>query len=222
MENLCRKTDVPWFSGTSRMVRCCKFIASGTCMNCTCAKSGSTCTDCAPGGKDRCRNVRLRTRNDDSAVLSNQSQLESPPTAVPASELARGQIEAALKAAGRKPSVNNRRSEESSTSPTNDHDQADGPSVEPSTLSIASPNERDSSLPLFSDDQADRQSIEPSTLSITSPNERDASLPLFSSSDDQLHGPSVQPSTLPTIVSPNEHDASPPPPPPLLGIFLPW
>ena len=44
------------FQETSRMVRCCKCNASGTCMNCTCAKSGSTCTDCAPGGKDRCRN----------------------------------------------------------------------------------------------------------------------------------------------------------------------
>ena len=44
-----------------RMVKCCKCNANGTCRNCACVKSGSTCTVCAPGEKDRCRNSQSRT-----------------------------------------------------------------------------------------------------------------------------------------------------------------
>ena len=112
----------------SRMVKCCKCNANGTCRNCACVKSGSTCTVCAPGEKDRCRNSQSRTGSDCSAVATHKSQPQSPSTAIHANELARGVIEAALKAVYRKTPTNGRRSEESSSSPNNDDDQWDGQS----------------------------------------------------------------------------------------------
>ena len=53
--------------------KCCKCNATGTCQNCACAKSGTGCTSCIPGLKNRCKNGGTRAPFQEQASSTGLS-----------------------------------------------------------------------------------------------------------------------------------------------------
>lgn len=56
--------------------RCCRCMKTGSCIRCSCAVSGTVCTECYPSTKGRCQNQPLQL---DPEHDLNTNMIQSPP-----------------------------------------------------------------------------------------------------------------------------------------------